>query len=180
MGISYGINSHRIKPGDINQVIFTNGVVNSNGADSSGGFFIQFQFDSPGCGQPDSSIRVELKDPIPWTKITYEVYNVGSASCWSYNQGSFAGNLLGFDVNQDRLFNCVNSFELPQYAKKMTACDNNSDNFLHGSYKTGSFNSFFVTRRRNSPSTLAQIAHQRSCNSTGASSYVIIRNIFVY
>ena len=181
MGISYGANSKRVTPGDVNQIIFANGIIQAQGTDTSGGFFVRFQFDTTGCGGPDGFIRLELKDNIKWTNISYEIYNTGSASCWSYNQGSYAGNLLSFDVTKDKLFNCVNSFELAKYTKQMTVCDNSTTNFMHNSHKTGSFNSFFVTRRRNtSISSLAQITHQRSCNTTGPDSYVIIRKIFIY
>jgi hypothetical protein len=181
MGTHYGQKSSKISSTDINQIIYANGTIINQGDDANGNFYIKFQFDTYGCGGPDGYIRVELKNTIPWTKISYEIYNAGSAACWSYNQGAFDGNLLSFDLSLDRIFNSTNSFALPQYTKKMAACDNSPDNFLHVVYQTGTISSFFVTRRKNtSNSSLSQITHQRSCNSVGAGSYVIIRNIVVF
>lgn len=181
MGVFYGSNSKRVTEADINQIIYANGTILEQGTGSDGGFFVKFQFDTGGCGStPDGYIKVELKDNIPWSKVSFEIYNSGSASCWSYNQGSYSGNLLSFNSSLDRIFNSVNCFELPQYTKTMNACDNASTNFLHSTYKTGTYNSFYITRRRDVGAGLAQITHQRSCNSAGTGSFVIIRNIFIY
>ena len=137
-----------------------------------------------GCGNSgDGGIRVELKDPIPWTKITFEWYMTGTASCWWFNQGSAYfgyGNLQPFSTTLDSVSRCVNSFELSKYTLQMTACDNATTNFMHGSQKTGDYRSFFSTRRRNSMSSLANINFQLSCNGTGPSNYFILRNIFVW
>lgn len=184
MSIKYGTNSRKITLSDINQVVQANCTQLDSGVDSDGGYYIKMQINNFGCGgSPNSKFYVELKDNKAWTKISYEVYIEGVASCWNFNNyGSYGfGNLLEFDVNQDKIFYSKNSFELPQFAKKMNACDNNSDNFYHTSFKVGTFRSFFVTRRRNtSNSNLANLNFELSCNSTGSSSFILLRNIFVW
>ena len=183
MSINYGRNSRRIGSFDINLLTVANGTVLSSGEDSYGGYFIKFQFDNAGCGgSPDSRFSIELKDTTPWTNISYEAYNEGHASCWEFNQGGTfgLGNLLAFNSSIDTISKAVNCFELPQFTKQMGACDNASTNFMHPTYTVGSFRSFFVTRRRGSSGLLANLNFQRSCNSAGAGSFIIVRNIFVW
>lgn len=181
MGIAYGTNSLRIKSAHINQVVNTNGTIVSQGDNQ--GFEFQWYPNNAGCGAtPNSTFYIELLDPIPWTNITYELYTTGIASCWNFNSGGSLGNgnLVAFNSSVDRVTRSVNSFNLPQYTIQMNACDNASTNFMHSSYKTGTYRSFFVSRRRSSLSSLAQINLSLSCNSTGSGSIYIIRNIFVW
>lgn len=182
MSINYGRNSRRIGSFDINLLTVANGTVVSSGEDSYGGYFIKFQIDSAGCGAPNSRFSIELKDQTPWTNISYEAYNEGTASCWDFNAGGAfgLGNLLAYNSSIDTISRAVNCFELPQFAKKMSACDNNSDNFMHNVYAVGTFRSFFVTRRRNLTTSLVNLNFERSCNSTGTGSFIIVRNIFVW
>lgn len=182
MGISYGTNSLRIKSAHINQIVNTNGTIVSQG-DSGQGFEFRWYPNNAGCGgSPNSKFYIELLDPIPWTNITYEVYTTGTASCWNFNSGGSlgTGNLVAFNSSIDRVTRCQNSFELPQYTLQMSACDNATTNFMHVSFKTGTFRSFFATRRRDSPSSLANINLELSCNGAGVDNIFIIRNIFVW
>lgn len=183
MSTNYGRTSRRIGSFDINLLTVANGTVLSSGEDSYGGYFIKFQFDNNGCGvTPDSRFSIELKDQTPWTNISYEAYNQGTAACWDFNAGGTfgLGNLLAYNSSIDTISRAVNCFELPQFTKKMSACDNNSDNFMHGNFFVGSYRSFFVTRRRNLTTSLANLNFQRSCCSTGTGSFIIVRNIFVW
>ena len=183
MGISYGRSSLRVTSDDVNSITNTNGTIVSQGNDSYGGFQITWYPLNGGCGvTPNSFFKVELKDPIPWTNITYELYTTAYSACWNFNQGgqNGTGNLATFNSSLDRTFNTKNSFELPQYQIKMNACDNEPTNFMHNSFKTGTFRSFFVTRRRSVTTSLANINVELSCNGTGASQLYTIRNIFVW
>ena len=185
MGVKYGTKAVRVKSSDINLVVNTNGTILSQGDDSSGGYSISFQFNNAGCGWDPlaSAMQVQLKDNVPWTKVSYEVFNAGDAACWNFNSGGTygLGNLINFDSSLDRLFFSNNSFELSKYTKIMQACDNATTNFFHPAFKTGTTNSFFVTRRRNtSVSSLVNLIFERQCNSFGTGSYVTLRNIFVW
>jgi len=175
MGISYGRNSLRVTNSYINQITNTNGVIVSQGDDSSGGFqFVWYPLNG-GCGStPDSRFFIELKDTFPWKYITYQVSTTGIAACWDFNQSS--GNFISFDSSIDRVFNSANSFENPAYQIKMSACDNDATNF----YRFSGVKSFYVTRRRNSLVTPASIFLNLSCNTVGAGSAVTINNIFIW
>lgn len=186
MSVKYGTKSVRLTSADINQVVQANCTVLDSGNDpSDGSYYLKMQPNNGGCGAtPNSKFYIELKDNIPWTKISYEVYIVGAASCWNFNQGGSygLGNFLSFDTaSGDRVFYSQNSFELPQFTTKMSACDNLSTNFYHGNFQVGPFRSFFVTRRRDtSNSNLANINIEISCNGAGSPNYILVRNIFVW
>jgi len=185
MSLNYGTNSRKIMANDINQVVFANCTLMDSGSDLDGSYYIKMSPNSFGCGTgPNSKFYVEIKDNKPWTKISYVLYMVGTASCWNFNQnGSYGtGNLLNFDLSAgDRVFAGENSFELPQFTTKMFACDNDSTNFYHNAFIVGSYRKFYVTRRRNtSNNNLVNINVEWSCNSSGLSSYVILKDIFVW
>ncbi len=182
MAINYGIRARRITASDIDLVTNTNGTIVSQGNVNSG-FEFQWYPNNGGCGAtPNSSFSIRLLDPIPWTRITYELYTTGTSSCWNFNSGGNLGNgnLLAFSSSIDRVFYSENSFNLSQYTVQMQACDNATTNFMHVSYSTGTFRKFFVNRRRDSSLSLASIDLELSCNSTGIGSLFILRNIFVW
>lgn len=186
MATLYGRNTRRITAADVNNVYTQNFTVTTSG-DVGKGFVLDGYHTTGGCGTTDpSGVFIELKDDVPWTYITMEFYLTGTAACWSFNNGGYpnainnTGNLLSFNSSLDRVFNSTNSFELPQFAIKMNACDNNANNFMHGSFQVGSFRTFRVTRRRNTSGNLAGPHHGRSCNSTGTGARTIIKNIFVW
>lgn len=187
MSAVYGRPANRISLYHVSQVVVTGGTLLASG-DSEGGFYVSFQHDQAGCGGPESGVFIELKDFIPWTNISMEFYLTGTAACWDFNNGTRAtnignsgtGNLLSFDSFLDRVHKSVNCFELPQFALKMSACDNNSDNFFNSGYHVGAFKSFRINRRRNVNGNLAGPMHARSCNTTGSGSVTIIRNIYVW
>jgi hypothetical protein len=191
MAVGYGPVSRLLTSNDINNITIANSTLISSGIDINGGYYVTFQPNNYGCGvTPNSSLQVELKDNSLWTKITYEMYFTLTSSCWNFNNyGTFGtGNLLTFNSTIDRVFNCVNSFEvidggtgLPKYTKQMNACDGATTNFLLSGNQTGTYRSFFVTRRRDtSTSALVKLICELSCNATGAGNNVTFRNIRVW
>ena len=183
MAIHYNTKSTRISSAGVNQVVIANSTILEQGDDPSGNFYVKWQPDSGGCGGgPDSKIYVEIKDDVPWTKISYELFIVAIASCWNFNSGGSQGNgkLLAYNSAIDTTITATNSLENPIYSKTMNLCNNSSNNFMHGTYATGAYRSLFVSRRRDtSLSGLANINVALSCNNYGAGKYIIIRNIFV-
>lgn len=176
--------SLKVTPDMINNVFYTGSTITAQGADSTGGYYITYQHDVGGCGTlPESNLFVEIKDVIPWTKMTCEFYCTGTSACWDFNNGTtqrpptipIFGNMMQFDATQDKVFNCVNSFENPAYTLRMSACDNDATNFM----RFNSFRSFYSTRRRNLNGQLAGPQHGRSCNTTGAGATTTIRNIYI-
>jgi len=175
MGIAYGRNSLRVTSSYISQITNTNGVIVSQGDNSSGSFeFVWYPLNG-GCGvTPNSRFFIELKDTFPWKNITYQFISTGTASCWDFNQT--AGNFISFNSSIDRVFNSVNSFENPAYQIKMSACDNEPTNF----YRFPGTKSFYVTRRRNNLVTPASIYVDLSCNAVGVGNAITINNIFIW
>jgi hypothetical protein len=175
MGISYGRNYLRVTNSHVNQITNTNGVIVSQGDNSSGSFeFVWYPLNG-GCGvTPNSQFFIELKDTISWKYITYQFKTTGTAACWNFNEA--AGNLITFNSSVDRVFNSVNSFENPAYQVKMVACDNAETNF----YRFAGIKSFYVTRRRSSLVTPASVYVDLSCNSVGVGSAITINNIFIW
>jgi hypothetical protein len=186
MATLYGAASRRITLTDINFVTMQATTIITSGIDTSGGYYITFQVDGVGCVPSPNNpyVVIELKDNPPWTMITYEMYFTTTSSCWNFNSGGTngTGGLLAYDPLIDRVFNCVNSFELPQYTKQMSVCDNAATNFLHYTHATGTFRSFFVTRRRDTSSySPVQIMCELACNAeSGVGKNITIRNIMVW
>ena len=125
----------------------------------------EFAMSSVGCSSTGFNIIIDdSKIPFTWTKIAWKTWVNFASSCWNFADsnnayGSGAHNIAGWSPsNGDAVSRCFNSFELPQYALKMGACDNNSDNFMHGSYLTGSFRSWNMYRRRSGSSAAGPAA----------------------
>lgn len=179
MAINYGRNYRKITLSDISSISIVNST-NTSAIDDENGAVLQFSHSSSvGCGS--SGFTILLKDTTPWTRITYKIYLTGTTSCWAFSQGTSYvpadANILVWDSSQDRVFFSKNCWELPQYTLKMSACDNNSDNFFHGSYATGTYREFYTTRRRNSTASLAGLSCGRACMGDGTT---IISNIRVW
>jgi len=179
MATHYGVKATRINSSDISSITITNCSIASQG-DIGNGYEIQFTNAGSGCGLP-VSFYIELRDSVAWSNISCEFYLVGTASCWSFNQaghGAVAGNLISYNSTIDTITAAKNCFELPQFTKQMTICDNATTNMLHSSFAVGAFRSFRINRRRSSLVTPAGISHGRDC--IGANGYTIVRNIFVW
>lgn len=183
MSIKYG-QGRKITANDIDSVTYAYSTLLESGNDETGSYYIKMQPDAWSCGSgTESSFSVKIKDNTPWTKISYQMYLTGTASCWSFNTAGWSGlnNLLPFDSSIDKFSYAQNSFELPQFEYKMQACDGNSTNFWLSSNIVGPYRSFFVTRRRDTSTTnLVSLAMNWACNSTGTGSYAILRNINVW
>lgn len=187
MSITYGQKGYRVTQAQVSQVVTTGGTLLESG-DRQGGFYVKFQHDQAGCGGPESGVFIEISNFISWSYVSMEFYLTGNAACWDFNNGtratnignSASGNLLTFNSALDAVTKAENCFELPQFTLQMSACDNNSNNFFHGSYNVGSYKTFRIVRRRNQNGNLAGPMHARSCNSTGTGSDTIIKNIYVW
>ena len=149
----------------------------------NGGYQIKTTHTSYGCSS--SGIYIELSDVIPWTNITYEVILTGGSSCWSFNYnayapGAAAGNMLAYDESAgDRISRSLNSWEVSAFQShdRTSACDNNSNNFYHGSFNLNNPKTFFIQRRRNVNGSKAGPQMGRACTSSGTT---IIRNIRIW
>lgn len=187
MSVKYNIGSTRLSSLNIGTVTAGNSTILDTGNDSSGGYYLKVQPDLWGCGSTQSFAAIEIKDDIPWTKISYEIVTSGSSSCWTFNDPGWGGmtytyqNLMPFNSSLDTFAYAENSFNVSGVVFKMMACDGNSTTNFWLAGDTSKTRKFFVTRRRNTSSSgLASINVNWSCNSTGAGSYVIFRNIFVW
>lgn len=178
MSTYYGRNYKNITLFDISSVSLLN-CTNTNLSDIETGAVLTFSHPAIGCSS--SGFTILLKDIIPWTRITYKIYLTGTTSCWAFSEGTsyvpVNANIVSWNSSQDRVFFPINCWELPQYTLKMSACDNNSDNFFHGSFATGSFREFYTTRRRDSMSSLAGLSCGRACLVAGTT---IISDIRVW
>jgi hypothetical protein len=166
MATKYGKTSRRITPSDISSVTVNNMTLISSGSDARGGYFYSGYVNTGagGCGAGvEPSIFINIKNTAlnNWRVITFKTFGTFTASCWSLNVRS------------------TNCFELSQFTKQTSACDNEPTNAFHSSFYVGTFREFYQTRRRNSLSTEAGPAMQLSCNSTGASSIITISDIYV-
>lgn len=187
MAVNYGRKGYVIQLSDVNAVYTTGGTVLSQGS-VNGCFEVSFRHDLGGCGGPDSGIFVELKDNISWKYMSCQFLLLGQASCWSFNSagygaavGNGTGNILPYSEAQGD--SCVKTYLAQNDVgftthNKVTACDNNADNFMV--YNTNVYRRCTFVRRRNLNGSLAGPHHGRSCNSTGANSVTIINNIVVW
>ena len=104
MSVKYGTGSRRLSSSDINQVVQANCTVLSSGDNSNdGSYYLQMQPNNGGCGvTTNSKFYIELKDNLPWSKISYEIYIVGTSACWNFNQGGSygLGNFLSFNTSK--------------------------------------------------------------------------------
>lgn len=149
----------------------------------NGGYQIKTEYSGYGCSS--SGIYLELTDSIPWTNLTYEVILTGNSACWTFNDNAYApgaayGNMLTYNESAgDRISRPLNSWEVPAFQShgKTYACDNNSNNFYHGSFNSNNPKTFFMRRRRNVNGSKAGPQMGRACTGTGTT---IIRNIRIW
>jgi len=186
MATSYGTTSRRVSSGDIHSIVADNMTITSEGEDSFGGYYLTAYINSnaPGCGNPLlPTLTVSVKNDIlqGWNKITFKSYGTFTTACWNLNDGANINNLQSYSTAAgDRIFKAKNCFELPQFAVKTSACDNNSDNAFHPSFAVSNFREWFQTRRRNSLTSPAGPSITLSCNSVGTGSVIIISDIHVF
>ncbi len=161
--------------------VTTAGITTIVNGDFNGAYQFKGTINLSGCGSPDSSVSIRIKDTIPWTKMTCYFEMDGVASCWSFNESG--GNMQTYsEASGDRIFRDTNAFSSnANFQRKLNACDNDNTNFFHSSFATGGTNSiksFWVTTRRTINGSLSGPYHHRSCNDTGK--YILITNIFIF
>jgi hypothetical protein len=172
---------HRFRRVTANMVdaVWTSGTssINSSANDSNGYYRLSFNHLNGGCDS--SGFAIKIKRDIEWSYLICDFYMEGTASCWNFNADGYSpsSGMLTWDAGSGDLFmDPFNSFELSQYTKKSNACDNNSDNFMHSGYYTGSNRGFTMLSRRNGTS-YAGPTHGRACNGSGLT---IVTNIIIF
>jgi hypothetical protein len=179
-GIILPKNFKRVTADMISSVVNNECTIVTQGNDSTGGYEISYYFNLSGCGGPASGLYVLIDNSIPWNRVFCRFTNEGIASCWTFNQTGYGGispNLASYNTSLgDIIFrpDAINSFENPAYTVQTNTCDNASTNFM----RYGGVKSFYMFMRRND-SNIAGFGHGRSCNSTGASSYCTISDIYI-
>lgn len=181
MGLVYGAITNKITSADINSITLTSATIdtaNTGNIGPSGEW--QIKVNHSNCGCDLTQVDIQLKDNINWTYITFEMDTTGAAACWGWNNGSYSssGNLYSYNEGQgDRIFESINSWELPQFQShdRTVACDNDSNNFMR--YNENGPRVFAMKRRRNVNGSLAAISFGRACNCNGTT---IVRNIRIW
>ena len=183
MGINYGPKSRIVTLDDINSISTSNGSIVSTSTGnlgSDGSYQFTFTHNAVGCGS--TGYYIELKDNIAWKYMSFRFQSTNLVSaCWSFCTGGYApasGNILSYDEGKgDIVFFNQNSWEKTQFQthNKESACDNDSNNFLHGSYYTGFPIITWMRRRRNVNGSLAGIAIGFACTNGGTTSISNIR-----
>lgn len=151
--------------------------VNASGTDSSGGYYLDFQHGNSGCDS--SGFAIKIKSVYQWSYLICKFYCEGYASCWNFNADGYSptsGMLTWSEASGDILFDSVNAFELSQFQKKSNACDNDTTNFMHGSFAVSSSRSFYMLSRRNGTSS-AGPTHGRACNGPAKT---LVSEIYIF
>jgi hypothetical protein len=183
--INGGPRSYLITPELIDSInVDTNGLTfYSVSTDQNGGAVITVDMPSNlsnGCNS-NNGVSVLIGNFVPWTRMHCTYTNtLGIASCWGWggNNGYGAGlstptgNMLAYNATAgDFTYDEVNVWNLSQFNKYFSACDNNSTNYMHGSYAiggaTGPPRGFSMFSRRNNMSLPAGPAHGRTCSGYG-------------
>lgn len=182
MGLAYGQSGYIITADNVSSVNITAGSLASYDNDGTGVW--TFSMNNVGCGSTGANILInDATIPFAWTRIAWKTQCNFRSSCWNFAQsnggyGNGTHNIFGWSpANGDAISKPVNSFELPQYTVKMQACDNNSDNFMHGGFATGSFRHWNMLRRRSVGTGPAGPAAGFACTSGGT---CIISQIVVF
>lgn len=146
--------------------------------DNDGYAVVTTTFIATGC-PANLGCWVKIKDIIPWTTIHCGFIATGTAACWGWNGnngygagiGDKTGNLLAYsETYGDYTSNELNVWNLPQFKKYFSACDNNTDNYM----RYNSIRGFDMYCRRKNMSSLAGPSHGRTCSGAGT---IVIKNI---
>lgn len=191
MGVSYGKSSILITPEDINDVILDSTgrstyTITTN-VDGSAIVTVNMLLNSSNSCGSNNGVFVQLKDTMEWNNLYVRFISTGVASCWGWNGNNSYGSGLSPSQSQGNLLsyneglgdftkNEFNVWNLPQFRKYFSACDNNSDNYMHGSFQVGSLRGFDMYCRRNNMSLLGGPSHGRTCSNTGT---LIISNMII-
>lgn len=190
MGFSRGPNATTVTEGLVNSISLR-GMEGTASSDSNGSFVYSGYKTNTGCD--NSVVYIELKDPFAWNRISCRFIINGHAACWTFNTtggwnpGHFtpSGNLLGYDASAGDVFTearSLNSWgvEAFQSHDRTAACDNNANNFYHGSFQTGNPKMFLMRRRRNTSGNLAGIYHASACHLSGTGHNITIKDIKIW
>jgi hypothetical protein len=191
MGIFRGANSITVTSDMIHAVSLFEMVPTQSG-DENGSFVFSGYKTAPGCSS--SSVFIELKNTIPWNRISCKYIINGNAACWSFNDigswsggpGPASGYLQQYNDTTTDFFSMerftLNSWEKPQFQShwRTGACDNDANNFYHGSFQTGNPKTFIMSRRRDTSGNRAGIYHSSACHSSGVGHNITIRDIKIW
>ena len=153
------------------------GSVASYGNDSNGFFTVTYTHPVDGCGS--SGFSVTINSSISWSYLVCLFSLTGTSACWNFNCDGYSpsSGMLSYSAGSgDVIFDYLNCFENTAFVKKSSACDNNSDNFMHPSFATASTRSFWMFSRRNGTAA-AGPTHGRACGQGGSTT---ISNIYIY
>lgn len=168
----------RLTYGDVETINYSGTyAVNAVGNDSGGGFYLDFQHQNSGCDS--SGFAVKIKSTIDWSWVLCKFYCEGYASCWNFNCDGYSptSNMLTYsEASGDRIFNWTNCFEYSQFTRKGSACDNDSTNFMHGSYAVAGSRTFWMLSRRNGTLS-AGPTHGRACNGPAKT---IVSDVYIF
>lgn len=148
----------------------------TTGSDGGAVVTVTMSLNSANTCASNNGVRIAIKDFVRWTGIHCTYTSTGVASCWGWsgNNGygsgltSPTGNLSGYsEASGDFTYNEFNVWNLPQFRKYFSACDNNSDNYMHSNYAVGSSRGFTMFSRRSTMASLAGPSHGRTCSGTG-------------
>jgi hypothetical protein len=183
MGTVYGKSSILITPNDINNVIVDNTgrTTYTVTTAANGGAIVTVDMlaDLSNSCASNNGVFIELKDTIEWTRLYVRFISTGVASCWGWNGNNgygsgftstqAQGNLRAYNESLgDFTKNEFNVWNLPQFQKYFSACDNNSTNYMHSSFQVGTSRGFDMFCRRNNTAVLAGPSHGRTCSNTGS------------
>lgn len=153
------------------------GSFTSYGNDANGFYSVSYSHPVDGCGS--SGFSVTLNSSLSWSYLVCLFSLTGTSACWNFNCDGYSpsSGMLSYSAGSgDVIFDYLNCFEYSQFTKKSSACDNNSDNFMHPSFAVSSTRSFWMFSRRNGTSA-AGPTHGRACGQGGNTT---ISNIYIY
>lgn len=185
MSVILNINPVIINYTDVNAIYLVGATIISQDVENDG-YSLTVQHNT-GNACDSTGVFVQLKDTIPWTKISAEFWTKGAAACWTYMQpGGFGstngdGNIYSYDESQgDKCIRTYLAQDEPQFSShvKANACDNDENNFMR--YNTTTFRKCTFVRRRNVNGSLGGIHHGRACSEVGANAITVIKNIRVW
>jgi hypothetical protein len=164
---------------DMISVVNTTGLgsVTASGNDVNGFYSVSYSHPSDGCAS--TGFAAILNSSLSWSYLVCLFSLTGTSACWNFNCDGYspASGMLSYSAaSGDVIFDYLNCFENTAFTKKSSACDNNSDNFMHPSFATASTRSFWMFSRRNG-TTAAGPTHGRACGQGGNTT---ISNIYIY
>lgn len=185
MSVSFNVAPQIVQFSDVNAIYLIGATIISQDIENDG-YSIRIQHNT-GNACDSTGVYIQLKDNIPWTKISAEFWTTGAAACWTYMQpGGYGstngdGNIYSYDESLgDRCLRTSLAQDDAQFVShaKASACDNDANNFMR--YNTTTFRKCTFVRRRNVNGSLGGIHHGRACSEIGSNAVTIIKNIRIW